>query len=181
MSREITAGTASRQEEFEAVLRRHGADLSRLRGGRGVVRCVLPGQDDRSASLSIDLTAAVFHCFGCGAEGGLKTLLELLGERAATSGRRARPESDLQSARRAAMHREQAAAARRAEWAPLWHCSDYVRRCLRTAHEARHWATRLGPDDPRTWPLLDRAALVEREGLHLEGELDAILEGGRIA
>jgi len=174
-------GTASRQEQFEAALRRHGAQLSRLRGPRGLVRCVLPGHDDRSASLSIDLTAAVFHCFGCGRSGGLKALLELLGESPSTWGRHARLESDLQSARRAVMQREHAAADRRAEWEPFDLVNAHIGRCLRAAHQARGFATQFGPDDPRTWPLLERAAQVEREGLTVEAQLDAILAGGRLA
>jgi len=68
-----------------------------------------------------------------------------------------------------------------AEWGPYFFASDHVRRCAHLAHEARHWATLLGPDDPRTWPLLlERAAAVEREGLSVEAELDAILAEGRI-
>jgi len=37
--------------------------------------------------------------------------------------------------------------------------------------------TRLGPEDPRTWSLLARAAAVEREGLALEAELDELTVG----
>jgi hypothetical protein len=172
--------TASRQEQFESALRRHGAQLSRLRGPRGLVCCVLPGHDDRSASLSLDLTAAVFHCFGCGRSGGLKALLEFLGESPTTLSRRARLESDLQSARRAAMQRERAAAARRAEWEPLHFVSGYVGRCFRAASRARGFATGFGSDDPRTWPLLERAAHVELEGLNAEAQLDSILAEGRL-
>lgn len=181
VARIVSDAASPRPEQFEAVLRRHGADFSRLRGGRGLIRCVLPGHDDRVASLSLDLDAAIFHCFGCGRSGGLKTLLELLGERAATSGRRARPESDLQAARRSVMQRERAAAARRAEWAPFHLVNAHIGLCFRTAHEARALATQLGCQDPRTWPLLERGAQVEREGLIVEAECDAILEGGRIA
>src|SRR5882762_3457771 len=99
---------ASRQEQFEAVLRRHGGELARLRGPRGVIRCILPGHTDRSASMSIDLTAAVFHCFGCGRSGGVKALLELLGEVPSMLPRRTRLETEIQSARRAVMQRERA-------------------------------------------------------------------------
>jgi hypothetical protein len=173
--------TPSRPEQFEAALRRHGADLSRLRGGRGLVPCILPGHDDRSASLSLDCHAAVFNCFGCGRSGGVKALLALLGESHAAPGPRVRPESDLQHARRAVMQREGAAAARRAEWAPYDHVNAHIGRCSRATYEARALATQLGSADPRTWPLLERAAEVEREGFTVEAELDAILEGGRIA
>jgi hypothetical protein len=173
--------TASRQEQFEAVLWRRGAELHRLRGSRGLVRCVLPGHDDRSASLSVDLTAAIFNCFGCGRSGGLKHLLELFGEGPSLAPLRARPETELQSARRAVMQRERAAAARRAAWAPFDLVNAHIGRCLRAAHQARGFATQLGPDDPRTWPLLERAAQVERAGLTVEAQLDAILAGGRLA
>lgn len=173
--------TASRPEHFEAVLQRHGADLSRLRGARGVVCCVLPGHDDHSASLSLDLDAAIFHCFGCGRSGGLKALLTLFGEGQAFPGRRAEPETETQRARRAVMQRERLAAERRAKWAPLHLVSAHIGCCFATAHRARALATQLGSADPRAWPLLERAAGVEREGLTVEAELDAILAEGRIA
>ncbi len=41
-------------------------------------------------------------------------------------------------------------------------------------------ATQMGEQDPRTWPLLERAAGVERELLNLESALDKILASGRI-
>ena len=171
---------ASRQEQFEAVLLRYGAELSRLRGSRGVVRCILPGHDDRSPSLSLDLTAAVFHCFGCGRGGGLKTLMDLLvkGSYSMTAPR-ARVETELQRARRAVMQHECAAAARRAEWEPLHLVNAYIGRCLRTARLARTLATKPGSGDPRSWPLLERGAQVEREGLDVEAQLDLILADGR--
>jgi len=79
------------------------------------------------------------------------------------------------------MQRERAAEARRAEWAPFHLVNAHIGRCFRDAHQARALATQLGSGDTRTWPLLARAAQVEREGLTFEAELDAILEGGRIA
>jgi len=173
--------TASRQEQFEAALWRHGAELSRLRGRRGLVRCVLPGHNDHSASLSLDLGAAVFHCFGCGRGGGLRHLLELFGEGPSLAPLRARPETEIQNARRAVMLRERAAAARRAEWEPLHLVNAHIGRCLRAARQVRGFATQFGPDDPRTWSLLEHAAQVEREGLAVEAQLDAILAGGRLA
>ena len=168
----------SRRVEFEALLRRHGAEPARIRGSRGLVRCVLPGHDDRSASLSLDLEKAIFHCFGCGRGGGLKALREFLGEApSAPTRRRTLAEAELQQARRAVMQREHEAEAERAEWAP-WQCLNaYVRRCKLAVACARALATQLGPDDPRTWSLLEQAAVVEREGLVLEAELDALAMG----
>jgi hypothetical protein len=79
------------------------------------------------------------------------------------------------------MLRERAAAARRAEWAPLDRVNAYVGRCFRAAHRARDLATTgFGPDDARTWPLLERAAQVEREGHTVEAQLDAIMAAGRV-
>jgi hypothetical protein len=162
------------------IFARH-LDLTPLRGrARGLVKC--PFHDDGRASLSVDLAAGVFHCFGCGAEGGWRRFAELTGD--ATAPRRAgrgSRESDLQQARRAVMAREERAAAERREWAPWHHVNAHVGRCLRAAERARAAATCLGPDDPRTWPLLEHAAHVERHGRNLEGALDALLLDGPLA
>ena len=72
--------TTKRTEAFTALLEQRGVDLSRLRGSRGMVHCMLPGHDDGVPSLSVDLDAAVFHCFGCHAGGGLVHLRALLGK-----------------------------------------------------------------------------------------------------
>ena len=167
----------ARRDEFVDLLQRHGASLSRIRGSRGVIPCIL--HQDRTASLSIDLDHAVFNCFGCGAKGGLLDLRRLLGEETGivTRSRRRSPEPMLQEARRRAMETERRAEARRAEWAP-WHVvNDYAGCCRRAVRDARQSATRLGPEDPRTWSLLARAAAVEREGLALEAELDELTVG----
>jgi len=42
------------------------------------IHCIF--HDDRSASLSVDLDAGVFHCFGCGQQGGIKRFAALVGE-----------------------------------------------------------------------------------------------------
>lgn len=162
------------------VFERH-LDLAPLRGRRrGLVRCIFH-TPDRRGSLSLDLDKGVFNCFACGASGGLVRFAELVGERANGSARRRERESPLQEARRRILRIARAQDARRAEWLPLWHCSDHIRRCFTAAREARRWGTVLGPDDPRTWPLLERAAAVEREGLAVEAELDAILAEGRVS
>jgi hypothetical protein len=168
---------ATRRDAFVDVLARHGAALSRLRGSRGVIPCVF--HEDGHPSLSLDLERALFNCFACGARGGLLDLRRRLGEETAVvTRRRRRPhESTLQQARRRVMEGERRAEARRAEWAP-WHVlNDYAGRCRRAVRDARQIATQLGPEDPRAWPVLTRAAEVEREGLALEAELDGLAIG----
>ena len=167
----------ARRDEFVDLLQRHGASLSRIRGSRGVIPCIL--HQDRTASLSIDLNNAIFNCFGCGAKGGLLDLRRLLGEETGIvrRSRRRAPEPMLQQVRRRVMETERRAEARRAEWAP-WHVvNDYAGRCRHAVRDARQIATRLGPEDPRTWSLLARAGGVEREGLALEAELDELTVG----
>lgn len=164
----------------EGVFGRH-LDLAPLRGRRrGLVRCRFH-TPDRRGSLSVDIDRGVFNCFGCGAHGGLVRFAELVGKRTTGSAPRGAHESPLQQARRQILRIARAQDARRAEWRPLWHCSDRVRQCFTLARDARGWATRLGPEDPRTWSLLEQAAAVEREGFAVEAELDAILAGGRIS
>lgn len=164
----------------ESLFGRH-LDLAPLHGRRrGLVRCVFHSPD-RRGSLSVDLDRGVFNCFACGASGGLIRFAELVGERAAVPAPRPCYESPLQEARRRILRIARAQDARRAEWLPLWHVSDHIRLCARLAREARHWATVLGSGDPRTWPLLERAAAVEREGLAVEAALDAILADGRVS
>ena len=54
-------------------------DLAPLRGRRrGSVRCIF--HQERTPSLSVDLDRGLFHCFGCGAEGGVRRFRELVGE-----------------------------------------------------------------------------------------------------
>ena len=69
---------------------------------------------------------------------------------------------------------------RQEERAPLFFVSDFIRRAHRIAIFARDVATEMGKEDLRTWPLLERAALVEIGGLCAEAELDAIIADGRI-
>ena len=163
-----------------AVFGRH-LDLAPLNGRRrGLLRC--PFHEDRRPSLSVDLDKGVFHCFGCGTGGGVKRFSELVGEAPADFSTRPRArESDLQRARREAMHREDVHAATRVAWTPYWQASDRVRECFNVARDARQVATRLGPDHPQTWGILEQAAQIERHGLVAEAELDAQLAAGRLA
>jgi hypothetical protein len=161
-----------------AVFGRH-LDLAPLNGRpRGLVTC--PFHEDRRPSLSLDLAKGVFHCFGCGAGGGIKRFSELVGETRIHAGPQAR-ESDLQRARREAMRHEQALAAKRAIWTPYWAACDRVRDCFTVARDVWAVATGLGPDHPQTWDLLEEAAQIECEGLVAEAALDALLAGGRLA
>jgi hypothetical protein len=157
-------------------------DLGPLRGrSRGVVRCPFHG-DDRRPSLSVDLDRGLFNCFACGAQGGLAAFAERVGEETprARSGPQSH-ETEWQRAWRQICRRNVAEAARRAEWAPVWSCADLVRGSARAGARARRLATALGPEDPRTWPLLERAAQVERGGWLLEEALEAAAAARRPA
>jgi len=163
------------------VLERH-VNLAPLRGRRrGLTHCIF--HEDRQPSLSVDLDRGLFNCFACGQQGGIKRFAELVGEPAESSRRRenSRPETEAARAQREVLARERRAAAMRAEWTPWWLANDHVRRCANAARDARAIATSLGPDHLRTWPLLERAAQVEREGWGIEAELDAILAEGPLA
>lgn len=154
-------------------------DLAPLRRrSRGLVRCIF--HEDPSASLSVDVDRGLFNCFGCGAQGGLNRFAELVGETRATA-RSPRPESPLHAAMRRAAQQAHRDGQRATEWAPWMHSAEAVRRRTQFVDQARADATILGPDHPRTWPLLELAAQVERETLAFEAELDGILASGRIA
>jgi len=171
----VIGHTATRADEFTALLERHGADLSRLRGSRGVIPCILPGHADRRASLSLDIAAAVFNCFSCHRGGGLLRLRELLGEEAPSSRRQPRRETEAQRLLRKRAAVQRAAAARRAEIVPLWLTSDAVRRCLSMARSLRELAAQWGPAHPATWPMLEQAARAEVQGFNLGAAIDFAL------
>jgi hypothetical protein len=162
-----------------AILERH-LDITPLRGRRrGRVHCIF-GHPDRRPSLSVDLDRGLFNCFSCGESGGLRRFAELVGE-TATAGPhrpRRRPESERERAWREIRQQNRRHAAFQAEWGPWWVANDHIRRCGNAARAVRQIAGRLGPDHPRTWPLLARAARVETEGFMVEAELDAILAEG---
>jgi hypothetical protein len=52
------------------------------RGGDELLRCPSPDHEDQDPSCSVNWPAAVFHCFACGAGGGIGALRRLLGEEA---------------------------------------------------------------------------------------------------
>lgn len=118
-------------------------DLTPLRGRpSGLVRCIF--HEDPAPSLSVDLNAGVFNCFGCGVQGGLKRFATLVGERAPESLPPPRPPSPAK------------VRARR-----VWASADDLRTAERVVEEARALATRVG-ESPATWELLAEAAALER-------------------
>jgi hypothetical protein len=153
-------------------------DLKPLRGrSRGVVKCRF--HHDRTASLSIDLGRGLFHCFGCGEQGGVRRFAELVGERDVMPRITRAIESPLQQARRAVAIRARREGERAAEWADWNWCADFVRRSLQAVDQVRQLATVLGPDPPRIWPELEHAARMESFALAVDSELLAILAAER--
>lgn len=154
-------------------------DLKPLRGrSRGVVRCRF--HQDRTASLSVDLDAGVFNCFGCGEHGGVRRFAELVGEHDPAP-RLHRAETPLQEARRRAVQQARRQAERAAEWEPLFFVADFLRRSFRVVDEVRAAATILGSEHPRVWPALDRVAQLECLARFAESELDTMFASGRVA
>jgi hypothetical protein len=98
-------------DRFLALLEQHVHKLH-IRGSRATGLC--PFHQDRNPSFSADLDKCVFHCFGCGAGGGVKKFAELVGEPWEST----RSESRTAKARRARFQAERQARAilaRRAE------------------------------------------------------------------
>jgi hypothetical protein len=163
-----------------SIFGRH-LDLSPLRGrARGVVTCIFHQNRGRTPSLSVDLDRGLFFCHACGEQGGLVRFRELVGEGPQPCPHRGQQMSDDEQAVHAVLGRERGLAARRAEWWPWEWANGYVRECRRAVEEARRWAQVLGPDHPRTWSALERAARVEAEAKMIESRLDEILEDGRL-
>lgn len=65
------------QGRFLSLLEHHISGL-RIHGARATGLC--PFHDEKTPSLSINIEKGVFHCFGCGAQGGVKRFAELVGE-----------------------------------------------------------------------------------------------------
>lgn len=150
------------------VFARH-LDLAPLRGrARGRVRCIF--HQDASPSLSIDLDRGIFHCFGCGAEGGMLHFARLVGEASAARST-ARRESPREAARRAVL-----CDARRQPWMrpgvlDAYRTADVIRNCRGTADRIRRQAD--ASVDP--WSALAWAARLDREAHALEAAADARL------
>lgn len=96
---EVIDFTLVLQERFCDLLQRHVHQL-RIRGNRATGLC--PFHQERTPSLSINLEKGVFHCFGCGAGGGVKKFAELVGEPWGNT----RSESRTAKARRARLQAE---------------------------------------------------------------------------
>ncbi len=62
---------------FPLLLERHVFKFRR-RGNKVTGSC--PWHEDKHPSFSADLSKGVFHCFSCGASGGVKRFAELVGE-----------------------------------------------------------------------------------------------------
>ncbi len=143
-------------------------DLGPLGGkSRGKVRCIF-GHLDRVPSLSVDLERGVFHCFSCGAKGGLRAFAARVGEPldAHPLNRPRRPRSPREEARAAILR-----AARRHSWA--WRLTritaDEFRRRQQAIDRVRRVA---GGDTEATWDLLDQAAADERKLRAVEPLID---------
>jgi CHC2-type zinc finger protein len=154
------------------VFTRH-LDTAPLRGRtRGLLRC--PFHADRTPSLSVDLEAGVFHCFGCGEQGGFKRFAELVGEAIPAGPLATQPRTPLEEARAELLQ-----AARRERWAQpgvndLYFISDHIRRCHTMAECLRGAVTAAG-DTAAAWNVAARAADLERDGLRIEAELEEAL------
>jgi hypothetical protein len=160
-------------ELFERYL-----DLAPLRvRRRGLVSC--PFHQDSTPSLSVDLDAEVFKCFGCGEQGGRNRFAELVGEAVPAGARRRSLESPLQEARREILR-----TARRQPWAQPdvqlhYRLADRVRLSRRAVVDLRRLAETI-EDEGQRWNILGRAARIETLGHLLEHHLDEIAALGRI-
>jgi hypothetical protein len=138
-----------------AVFARH-LDLAPLRGRtKGKVRCLF--HEEKTASLSLDLDRGLFHCFGCGVQGGVVAFARLVGEVPTASS----TETSEQAAERLARSQ------------PWFHehvwlsykLADWVRCTQRAVIEARQ--------APDSWDALARAAELETLSYMIEATLDA--------
>jgi len=140
---------------IELLFARH-VDLAPLRGRRrGLVLCIF--HEDRRPSLSVDLDQGLFHCFGCGVGGGVRTFVRLV---RGDDGNAESPRRHRHVRRdRAEEHSERVAVA------------DALRTCFHVVDAARRRATRLG-DTTQAWSLLALAARADAEAWVLEAEVD---------
>ncbi len=162
------------------ILQRH-LDLIPLGGRRrGLVRCVF--HDDARPSLSVDLDRGFFHCFGCGAQGGTRRFAELVGERANAPHLRPprRARSPLDEARVRVLVDAQRQHEKLESYRDLFAVSDFIRKRLHLADQARRLATALGTSE-RIWDLLAKTTRLEGEALAVEEEVDAILAEGPLS
>jgi len=108
-------------ERFSSLAGQYISDFDPARAKK-LYCCIF--HPDRTPSLSINVEAGVFHCFGCGQSGGVKDFARLVGE----PWNSARGESRAARARRARFHAEQQARAileRRAEARSRTLCAEH--------------------------------------------------------
>lgn len=153
-----------------SIFGRH-LDLDPLGGRhRGLVRCRFH-QDD-TASLSVDLERGLFHCFGCGQQGGLKRFAALVGELDPA------PSPEPPTTEPPTVWLEAMRLAKRQPWRrpgvlDVYAISDFIRRERQRLATIRRAAT----DTDAGWESLGAAADAERYVNSVEGELDAMLQG----
>jgi len=152
--------------EAEQLFGRH-LDLTPLgRRRRGTVLC--PFHADRHhASLSVDLDRGLFHCFACGAEGGMRRFGELVGEVSSRAPQRQEELSLLAEARRRVIRDVRRNLARLEPYREFFAESDSIRIGYRVVARARLVATACGPR-PDVWALLEAAAWLEVSTLAAE-------------
>jgi hypothetical protein len=153
-----------------ALFARH-LDLEPLKGRRtGRVRCIFHAE--RTASLSIDLDAGVFHCFGCGEQGGVKAFAVKVGEQAETTPHLSREPTWEAMLRLVSQQRGGQPHVR-----DLYALSDWIRVTRRAVAHARSTPRELDTD----WDALAAASTLESLANWAEQELDAIYALGPIA
>ena len=155
-----------------SIFERH-LDLAPLRGRRrGLVLCIFHRDD--IPSLSVDLDRGLFHCFGCGEEGGLRRFAKLVGEAQAHPSSARKLQSPLAAAREEVLR--DTCDERWAQPGAIdgYHIGDWIRRRFVLVDRCRGEATAAGDRDA-AWDVLDLAARFEREALAIEAEHDDIL------
>jgi hypothetical protein len=168
------------QLRARAVFIRH-LDLDALRGRpRGLVRCIF--HEDRRPSLSVDLDRGLFHCFGCGEQGGLRRFAELVGERVHGGIRQApRPvESEAARGRREVLEADLRVRQQLARWEPLLSLTAWLWAVTGAVTKARALASTLGETE-RTVELLAHAARLETLAAWAAHEMALVLAEGRAA
>jgi hypothetical protein len=169
------------------------ARLDRVRlssAGSYSTRCPVPAHQDHSPSLTFrdGHRGVLIKCWaGCDladitAALGLRVsdLFHEQDRRSSDFRRNSRPQDEWAVVWSQTLRRAVEQGRRQAEWAPLFSISDFIRRSHGIASMARVLGTAMGGEDPRAWPLLERAARIEISGLCAEAELDAIMSDGRI-
>jgi hypothetical protein len=172
-----TAMNATTHRDPVTLFGRH-LDLAPLRHHRhGLVRCIF--HEDRTGSLSVDLDKGVFHCFGCGAQGGMRDFAVRVGEARENQDQLILVKPGVQpgatpmlTAFAEALGRDRQQTARMEKWAPVFRSADVIRSLERVVDTLRARATAAGPDGPTTWDLLERAARIERDVERLDMDFD---------